>query len=1745
MTVMLTVAGSAVSAQHLDRPIVGAVFFYWYEWDDEAEWGNWLGGVHNTPLYGYYDNRKVRDNFRSLLLAADWGLTHFFIDYWGHDWRGENNEPREMTVLKAAERVRALGYPIFIGYYQDGENFAMREFWRNIGERRDTYRWLRDYARSPAWTWLFGKPFQMVYARNGVPEVTIDHEGFQSWLRQRYGSIDKLNAEWGTNFRDFSEIRMNFNAVGFQRAMSIAYQYERWRRDWEKLEQLIRDEFGLPGLRVSFDVGYSPFRGFGFERFIRTFGGPHSYAGIFGQPHEQDAERFLQAMVAKKCGTVFFDHLKHRYFDWNIRVPGTAYPPEPHHFDRFWVGNLMRLVDGVLHLSWNEWWEGSNLEPSFEGGKRFCETNLLYSTIWQLTYRDGGRGAQDAEIGLLVNDWIFEHGGGDARDLYNAVQGLRSINAPFDIVLQSEATLENLKRYRVLIAPAGGVGFGFNGRVRLLPNQLLKFERIGDAIREWLQLGGKMLIVSQGGIDELTKGLLPDQLQTFGSRGRLPSQLTNSQSGTGDMRQGTQGKRMNLSPAPRPSSRPFNFFVDIGSPGDEIVLVQGFSHREDWGKLPKGAFGAGSQATIRWTPAVGNATVILLPTDKILAISEGTPPSMPKIRSDRSTTLREVSHALVLRWHGSAIWQNSVRIFVNEQFVNEVKIDPGWRVYEAKLPASVIGDAGVIEVRFEFAEAHVPGEKEPQRFRGEQRVCNLALDWVQICTPDVPIGERKGVKWQPTELARFIGKVRHFAYTKQFRAPLRRRRAHLPEGEVLSAYSDGIPRDLLLTFNSSLVPRPSSLLFVNGIFTDDPRWWATVLEQVSKVPCGKFVRFDKGSLPDHPDLMSAVLTAGTTRFLLVENRKGEIRRLSLTVPSVDKLPTAEVIALSHDGNRFVPRPSSRVPFFDSVRYYAVYQVVFAPVRLSMPKWVAFSGQRTNLPIRVQNLTDEPITVSLQIDAVVASIKGEPVAVRLKPREQRQIALPVEVKPFADWGVKTVFVKGTWGVGHGTRKTAYWLRPLIVGRNADVRCLTNAVTSHTPTVTIVNAPTTPFGDLSWWHPALDVPGETARDVELVLVRSEARSATECRQEQMTQDVSGLRSANASWLTTNPQQTLEDANLPPEIRIPIGDLHDGELKQIHLPLPFAPSPVSRLVSLVIRWRDSAGVHEQRMAIKVTLLPRELPKVHPDQIATIVIADAELVQGTPMSVELPESIKGDAFVVRMPDGTPLPTHTEKLVHKRRFANASWLTTNFKRVHFIVPPAQSLWRIDIGSEGDEQVLVRGFSYRETWANGLTIRWLPGEGRETVLRIPKPDGKASAYRLKLHGQAHWGNRVSVFVGERKLAELDIKVGQQTLTVLLPVSFWGNESGAEIRLIFHQTHVPAERIPGSTDKRICNFALDWLSLEPVFDGQPLLLALCRTNQGQSSQIAVQVHNGIVRVDNGALELEWREDAGGTLTKFRSKATGRDYAAQSCGAGIGVFGHFNLQNPAITTDRFIIDDFVWQRNCKAKVRVVEQNPVWVTVEVNGTWDKGHGAGKQRQEVKATQQYRVFAGLPLIELSVAVEPRPAPRIPRPEELVVLEARFNTRWWTKSFPNFVGLGDKPPEVYGQHIVHFGWRMGNWVPPILCLFNPNDLGETLSLLIVENASSNLSARLEPRPSERINDGANWVRQGFWGEQRGKPATGRKYATIELIAKPPKPVRLRLWLWLHEGHHQQAKQQRWKLLSPSNFCIIPSESKR
>ncbi len=161
------------------------------------------------------------------------------------------------------------------------------------------------------------------------------------------------------------------------------------------------------------------------------------------------------------------------------------------------------------------------------------------------------------------------------------------------------------------------------------------------------------------------------------------------------------------------------------------------------------------------------------------------------------------------------------------------------------------------------------------------------------------------------------------------------------------------------------------------------------------------------------------------------------------------------------------------------------------------------------------------------------------------------------------------------------------------------------------------------------------------------------------------------------------------------------------------------------------------------------------------------------------------------------------------------------------MLPPRRQSWRADIGSPGDEQVLVRGMAQREV----------------------------------------------------KVGDIDLRPGWQTMAVNLPPRKHPVSALSEIRLLFAQAHRPAEKGAGD-DRRVCNLALDWVALERVEEAGSLVLAVSPSRGALPPSIRVQTGSGAVRVDNGVLELEWREDAGGTLTRLRSKRTGRDYAAQS-------------------------------------------------------------------------------------------------------------------------------------------------------------------------------------------------------------------------------------------------------------------------
>jgi len=982
ITLLAGIAGVAVGPRvhGLDRPWISDVFFYWYEWDIQAERGNWLSGVHNTPLQGYYDSRTFRDNYSSLHTASEWGVTHHFIDCWGRDWRDEKGRRRELVLYDAVMRLRREGYPVWMSWYLDGDRFEMQDFEKNITERRETYQWLKDLGASPLCPRVSDRPVLLVYGRNGRPQPASDAAGFRDWLREKYGDIGALNRAWNAYFRRFDEIAPEAVDVGAARADLVTFTIADWAEHWRRMLDAANTELhlNLPGIAASFDVGYRPWWNAGFTPLPSVFGGPHSYGGVFGPPEEQDTLRFIQTRVAAWYGTFFFDHFKNYYHDWDIRIPGFAYLPDPYHFDRFWVGALMRRSQALLHLSWNEWWEGSNLEPCIEFGKTYCEKNLLYATAMTRAFRDIRDGPRRARVGVILNDYALQRADGKPADLYRCITALRRLDVPFDLVPDRKVVPEVLDRFETLILPSCGVrtGPGADGRPVL------------DTLLARVRRGARLIVSRAPG--------LPERL---GLRAKPPPDPRSSDAG------------------------PFNALIDIGAPGDEPTLIAGFSHVENWGRLPKGAFGSGTNLTVRWTPGAGSTTRLRIPVP--------------------------VNRPFVIRLQGAAIWENRAEILLDGERIGRFAIRPGTHVYAVEVPRERAPRRPMAVLTVRYASARVPSREDPKRFKTEKRVCNLALDWVQVSTPDVSAGDAEVRGELPQIGAAFGDKIYGAFAGTTVTLPWGDHDALQPEvpqtSRILARWSDGTARDLLLRVGKGRI------LYVNGGFADfavaeqtqpdhecplETRYWEAVLTGFAglRVPRTASGPVDVAGVRMEAGWTDLVATCNYAASERAEAAPSTTPLTTLRVP-VPNVPLAEVRILSSDGRVDVPLEARRDGQWWTVRlpvrYYALVAFVHAPAAVQVDRLEAVPGETLSVPLEIRNLlADRTVEVTCRVSSVLPSLRGEPVAAVIPPGGTQRVQAPVAVRSDADTGRKTVTIEVSWDQGKG-KKTAYFFRPLYV------------------------------------------------------------------------------------------------------------------------------------------------------------------------------------------------------------------------------------------------------------------------------------------------------------------------------------------------------------------------------------------------------------------------------------------------------------------------------------------------------------------------------------------------------------------------------------------------------------------------------------------------------------------------------------------------------------------------------------------
>ncbi|MBS7613963.1 glycoside hydrolase family 99-like domain-containing protein [Candidatus Bathyarchaeota archaeon] len=132
-------------------------------------------------------------------------------------------------------------------------------------------------------------------------------------------------------------------------------------RDWDYVTRRIRyDGFKVLLIADSFD-----------EQAAEIFDGVHTYNPV-GILHEGGSLKdvYVNArIVADKYGVIFSATTLPGYDDTRIRQPGLAYPRRGGDtYRETWKAVYESNADWVLICSWNEWHEGSEIEPSLEYG---------------------------------------------------------------------------------------------------------------------------------------------------------------------------------------------------------------------------------------------------------------------------------------------------------------------------------------------------------------------------------------------------------------------------------------------------------------------------------------------------------------------------------------------------------------------------------------------------------------------------------------------------------------------------------------------------------------------------------------------------------------------------------------------------------------------------------------------------------------------------------------------------------------------------------------------------------------------------------------------------------------------------------------------------------------------------------------------------------------------------------------------------------------------------------------------------------------------------------------------------------------------------------------------------------------------------------------------------------------------------------------------------------------------------------
>ncbi len=409
----------------------------WEHWEDVDEEAQEIGDSTHFPEIGVYDSNDPDLVARHMEEIKEAGIDTLIISWWGD----EHTDAVDLTFDKAEK----YGLEATL-YYEDV--FGMDSFDLNdIDAAVEDFVYIHDrYVDHPAYLKLDGDPVLFIYSRVMNQLDRMEWAQILAEVKERTGTRFALQADRMAGLQD---ARWDGNGV-----FAGSHFYN---QAGEIEDETLADK--IAHLRDSFAI-------------IQE--GALNNQGI-------------------SAATVIPG-----YDDTCIRDPGIQVSRKDSEFYRQqWEEVFAVNPDWVLITSWNEWHEGTEIEPSIEYGDEYLEITAEKAETFRnlppkseaTAVSPGEHEITDAELESLEDKYQDKNLGLLATDFNNVVNLLLSLNLDFDYLSYEELVTEDLGADYDLIFYADGEEY----------QQTVSSEGdVDEALIDFLSAGGTLVAAPTG-----------------------------------------------------------------------------------------------------------------------------------------------------------------------------------------------------------------------------------------------------------------------------------------------------------------------------------------------------------------------------------------------------------------------------------------------------------------------------------------------------------------------------------------------------------------------------------------------------------------------------------------------------------------------------------------------------------------------------------------------------------------------------------------------------------------------------------------------------------------------------------------------------------------------------------------------------------------------------------------------------------------------------------------------------------------------------------------------------------------------------------------------------------------------------------------------------------------------------------------------------------------------------------------------